>query len=72
MVTTRSATDGQNVGREDDAGPGPLGFEGDDPVDSPGSLERLGDRVGSVLLDRETESQHAASLGTGRDGPTDS
>ena len=62
----------ENVGGEDHPGPGPLGFEGDDPVDSPGLLRGLGDRFGTMLLDREAESQHAASLGTGRDGPTDS
>ena len=37
-------------------------------MDAAGALESLGDAVGSVLLDREAESQHASSLGTSRDG----
>ena len=39
-------------------------------------LEESGGRLDRanilLLLDREAESQHAASLGIGRDGPTDS
>ena len=57
----------ENVGGEDDAGPRPLRLQGDDPMHSPRLLQSLGDRVGSVLGDREAESQHAASLGSGRD-----
>jgi hypothetical protein len=61
-----------HIGSQDHTGVRALRIQGDDPVHSPGLLQGLGDRVGTMLLDREAESQHAASLGTGRDGPNDS
>ena len=58
---------GHDVGGEDHPGARSLRVQSHDPVHSPGPLKGLGDRVGSVLLDREAESQHAASLETARD-----
>jgi hypothetical protein len=45
-----------HIGRQDDPSPGTLRVEGDDPVHASGSLERLGDGVGPVVLDGEAES----------------
>jgi hypothetical protein len=37
-------------------------------VDPARARQGLTQRIGPVLLDREAESQHAASLGSARDG----
>ena len=37
-------------------------------MDASGPLQRTGDLMRPLLLDRQAQSQHAASLGTGRDG----
>ncbi len=58
---------GQDISGEDDPRADPFRAQGDDPMHSPGLLELLRDRVGSVLLNGEAESEHAASLGSGWD-----